>query len=139
LMPERWNASSTFRRLAIFLILVRIGGFQFATQGLDLGIQIQTLQQFAYGFGTHHGDEFVAVLVFLVQEVFFGQQLAVLQGSCPDRSRRMLRSTARVRCRAGSCPAPCPDGTAGSSGTRCARSGWPVRCGPCARDAPWTG
>ena len=57
----------------------RAGGFQVGAQRFDLGIDVEALQQRADAFGAHQRFEFVTVLLDLVEVVFFGQQLLLLQ------------------------------------------------------------
>ena len=89
LMPDFWKASSTFRRLAIFLILVSgAGALQLVAQlARSRASMSSAAQQLAYALGAHHGGELVAVLLDLGQVVVLGQELAALQrASCRDRS-----------------------------------------------------
>ena len=79
-MPDLWNASSTFRRLAIFLILVSDAGRgELGAQRLDLVRQVELAQQLAHAFGAHRGAEVVTELLDLREVVVLGQQLAALE------------------------------------------------------------
>ena len=79
-MPDLWNASSTFRRLAIFLILVSESvAVEFLAQLVDLAIEIDLAQQLADAFRAHHRGEVVAELFDLGQIIVLGQQLPAMQ------------------------------------------------------------
>ena len=53
-MPERWKASSTFRRLAIFLILVSELVLASSWRRVSISLLMSMrAQQFAHRFGAH--------------------------------------------------------------------------------------
>ena len=64
LMPDFWNASSTFRRLAIFLILVSELVAASSSRSVSISLlQIEAAQQLAYALRAHHRGEIVAELL----------------------------------------------------------------------------
>ena len=77
LMPDLWNASSTFRRLAIFLILVSEPVVSSSLRSFSISrVTSSDSQQLADAFGAHRGREVVAVLLDLGEVIVLGQELA---------------------------------------------------------------
>src|SRR6188508_3122476 len=75
LMPDLWKASSTFRRLAIFLILVS----ELVAAGVDLLAEVEAAQQRTDAFRAHHRGEVVAEFLDLGEVVVLGHELRALQ------------------------------------------------------------
>ena len=76
LILDVWKASSTFSRLAIFLIFVSRGRLEVLLRVSISRFQIERAQQLADAFGAHRGGEVVAELLDLGEVVVFGQELA---------------------------------------------------------------
>ena len=80
LIPDLWNASSTLRRLAIFLILVSEPVVSSSLRRpLDLVRHVERLQELADAFRAHRRGKVVAVLLELGEVVVLGQELRAVE------------------------------------------------------------
>ena len=133
-VDERFDQLQALRQPLDLRLGVRRRNFFAQTNRSSL--RSMRLQQRLNRFGTHARVEFIAVLFDASRVLLVGQQLAAHRArSYPNRRRHTLRNTACARCRAASCRATARCATAATSGTRCARPGSRVRCGPCDRGA----
>jgi hypothetical protein len=78
-MPEDWKASSTFRRLEIFLILASEPVVSSSERSFSISWGRSRAQHLADAFGAHQRDEVVTVFLDLGQIVVFRQDLGTVE------------------------------------------------------------
>ena len=83
MLPDFTNASTTFRRLAnlSFFCCEVLALHLRSRSSPDSVVDVDALQKFLDRFGAHHGDELAGIFLLQLAELFFRQQLALLQRS----------------------------------------------------------